>query len=110
MRAAAAQVAIERRAHFAFGRPWVLREEPGGADQDAAGAVAALRRLLGEKRILKGMQSTRRSEAFHRNDVLARDRPQRRVARGHGVAVDENEAGSALSATTPEAGALEPEV
>src|SRR5437660_1495392 len=52
VRAAAAQVLVERRANLRFARAPVAGKQRRGADRDAAHAVAALRRLLGDQRPL----------------------------------------------------------
>ncbi len=71
-------------------------QQGGGRDQDAGDAVAALHGLLGDEGALQGMRLLRRAEALDRGDVLARRGPQRRVAGGHGLAVDQHVAGAAL--------------
>src|SRR5262249_363512 len=87
-----------------------VRKERGGADQDAASAVAALGSLLGEKGLLKRMLRVGPCEALHGGDALAFHRPQRCIAGGGGGAVDENEAGTAHSGAAPEPRALQREV
>src|SRR6266481_1546223 len=48
------------------------------------------------------MRSLRASEPFDGSDVLVRDRPQRRVARGHRVIADDDVTGAAFVGATPE--------
>src|SRR6185295_17089625 len=90
MGSAAAQVAVERRAHFGFGRPGIVRQERRSADQDAAGAIAALGRLLGEEGFLEWM-STGRAQSFYGRNALAGRGPQRGVASGNRMAIDQYE-------------------
>src|SRR3954471_14062064 len=55
VRAAAAQIAVQRRANLAVARMRVLLQQRGGADQDAGDAVAALHRLSGDEGGLQRM-------------------------------------------------------
>src|SRR5437868_4707511 len=71
MRAAAAEVLVERRANLGFRRALAGGEQRRRADRDAAHAVAALRRLLGDQRSLHGVQLTLGAKAFHGGDLHA---------------------------------------
>ena len=82
VRPAPTEVAVERRAHVRVARIGIAPQQGGGRDQDAGQAVAALARLLGDEGPLQRMRPLRRAEALDRDDVLARCRPQRRVAGG----------------------------
>jgi hypothetical protein len=75
VRAAAAQVAVQRCAHFVVAWRLILLKQSGGRDRDAAHAVAALRRLLGNQRALHRMQRSVAAQAFDGGDFLVRDRP-----------------------------------
>src|SRR3954453_10748533 len=75
VRAAAAQVAVQRGANLALGGARILPQQRGGADQDAGNALAALHRLLGNESGLQRMRPLRAAEALDGGDVLARDRP-----------------------------------
>src|SRR4051812_27288411 len=110
VRPAAAQVFVERLAHFLFAGPLVPFEQRGRGNRDAAHAVAALRGLLVDERLLHGMEPAASAEALHGRYLLARDDGNGQVARRHGPAVDEDEAGSAKAAAAPEARAVKAEV
>ena len=68
MRAAAAQIAVERGANLAVIRIGIDIEQCFCRHQDAAGAVAALRGLLGDERALQRVQrafiATERTQCF----------------------------------------------
>src|SRR4051812_30310327 len=95
VRPAAAQVLVERRAHFLLAGPLVPRQQRGRGNRDAAHAVAALGGLLVDERLLHGMEPAGSAEALHRGDFLVGNRGNRQVARRHWPAVDQDEAGSA---------------
>ena len=88
----------------------VLREQRGGAHEDAREAVAALRRLLVDHRALQRMRVLRRAEAFQGDDRLADCRPERRVAGRDRPPVDQHEARPALAGAAAEARGLQAEV
>src|SRR5690606_15175628 len=73
-------------------------------------AVPALPRLLGQERALQRVGSAALAEPFDRHHRPAVDRPQRKVARRGGVAVDEHEARAAQPRAASEARALQPKV
>ena len=84
-------------------------EQRGGGDQNAGDAVAALHGLLGDEGPLQRMRPLRRAETFDRRDVLAGGGPQRRIARGHGLAVQQHVAGAALVGAAAEMRGRQPE-
>ena len=97
MRAAAAEVAVERAADIGIGRFRVLHQKCRGAHQDPGNAIAALQRLLGDKGPLQRMRLLWASQPFDGHNVLVRNRPQRRVAGGHRVTADDDVAGAAFT-------------
>ena len=109
VRAAAAQVAVERVAHLGLAGVGIALEQRGGGDQDAGDAVAALHGLLGDEGALQRMRPLGRAEAFDRGDVLAGGGPQRRVAGGHRLAVDQHVAGAALVGAAAEMRGRQPQ-
>src|SRR3954469_24254948 len=110
VRPAAAQVFVERLADFLLAGPLVPFEQRGRGNRDAAHAVAALGGLLVDERLLHGMEPAASAEALHGGDFLVANRGNRQVARRHGPAVDQDEAGSAEAAAAAEAGAVKAEV
>src|SRR5882762_6039661 len=108
MRPATAQVTVERLADFALCRLRVFCQERRGAYQDAARAVSALGRLLGEEGVLEGVQFAAFAQAFGGGNSLAHCGPHGRVACGGGMAVDQNEACTALAAAAAETRAFQP--
>ena len=84
-----------------------FREQRLRRHHDAVDAVAALRRLLVEERLLQRMRALGRAQPLDRRDRAARRRPERRVARLDGVAVHEHGARAAVAAAAAEARALE---
>src|SRR3954466_8474820 len=91
VRPAAAQVLVERLAHFLLAGPLVPCEQGGCGNSNAAHAVAALRGLLVDERLLHGMELAVRAEAFHRRYLLVGNEGDGEVARRHRPAVDEDE-------------------
>src|SRR5262249_8003464 len=77
---AAAEVAVHVRANLRFGGPWILRQQLGALDQHPVVAIAALRRLLVDERLLQRMERRRlreplllrieRGEALERGERL----------------------------------------
>src|SRR6185503_4175763 len=100
VRAAAAEVAVEGDADLGFTGVRVFRKQSGGGHDDAAHAIAALRRLVALERLLHRVLA---AEALDGGDLLAGDERHRQFARRHGAAVDQHEAGSALAAAAAEA-------
>src|ERR1700730_7882536 len=89
------------RNHFFFARVGVLGEQ-GGRLHDLAGlAVAALRNLLGDPRLLQRMVALG-AEAFDGGDLLAGDVAERSLAGSHGLAVDVNRTGAAQAGAAAE--------
>src|SRR5256885_1496562 len=110
MRSAPAQVTVEGLANLALRRSGGFRQERRGSDQDAARAVPELGRLLGEKGVLQRMQLAAFAQAFNGGNSFARGGPQRSVACGGRMAVDQDEACAALAVTAAEARTFQPEI
>src|SRR5438552_2315198 len=77
VRAAAAQVLVERLADFVLTRRLVAFQQRGGGDGDAAHAIAALCGLLGDQRLLHRVQVAILAHGLDGRDHLALDRPDR---------------------------------
>src|SRR5690242_6844851 len=105
VRPAAAEVLVERLAHFLLAGPPVRGEQRGRGNGDAAHAVAALRRLPVDERLLHGVQLAARAEALHGGDLPAFNVGNGQVARRRRAAVHQHVAGSAKAdaATEPAA-------
>ena len=98
----------------------ILREQLGALDDHAVVAVAALRRLLVDQRLLQRMQRRRlrqalllriqRRQALERGHRLAGDRRDRRHAGADLDAVGEHRAGAALREPAAEARSFELEL
>src|SRR5260221_10461047 len=71
VRAAAAEIFVERLAHLLFTRLLVQGEQGSGRYGNPAHAVAALRRLLGDQRLLHRMQLAIGTQSFDGSDLLA---------------------------------------
>src|SRR5580704_3821376 len=110
MRAAAADVVVERQGDLMARRRRVSVEQGLGGDQDAGQAIAALSGLLVEKRLLQRVRPVRRAEPLDRQDALAGDRRQRLAAGFFGMAVDQHHAAAALFEAAAEFGADKAEV
>src|SRR5438067_1855540 len=110
VRPAAAQVLVERLAHFLLAGPLVPCEQGSCGHGNAAHAVAALRGLLVDERLLHGMELAVRAEAFYGRYLLAGNEGNGEVARCHRPAVDQDEAGSAKTAAAAETAADQAEV
>src|SRR3954470_14777790 len=98
----AAQVAVERFAHFGGGRRRIAIEKRLGGDHHAAAAVAALARLFVDEGLLQGMGFVDRAQALDGGD-LALDRGDRRDAGADLLAVEQHAASAALSEAAAEA-------
>ena len=97
IRAAAADVA-RHRAHDVVGVGLGFdRRRAAARDDHPGGAVAALKRLDLQERGLHGMEPAVLLEALDRDDLLARDLRDRRLARAHGGAIEEHRARAALA-------------
>src|ERR1700736_958075 len=102
MRAAAAEVAVERFPDLAAGRRWISLQQRCGAHQDAGDTIAALQRLLGDERALQRVWLFGGAKALDGGDVLVRHRPQRRVAGRHRAVADDDVTGAALAGAAAE--------
>src|SRR2546422_1511631 len=71
VRTATAEVLVQRGAHFLLRWPFVGSEQRRGGDADPAHAIPALRRLLGDQRLLHRMELAVRAQSLHRGDLLA---------------------------------------
>ena len=110
VRSAAAEVAVQRRANLRARRLLVARDERRGRHDHPVDAVAALRGLLVDERLLDRMRLVGRAESFDRRDGSAGGGGERRRARANRVAVDVHHARAALSEPAAELGAGEAEV
>src|SRR5262249_31588569 len=107
---AAALQAGERIAQIGIARFPVLFQHPGGGNDPAVDAVAALRHLLFDIGSLQGMGLLRRAEALDRRDALAARRRDRQHARAHRLAVQVHGAGAALREPAAEVRVAEAEI
>src|SRR5256885_10684378 len=107
VRAAAAQVLVERLADFVLAGRLVAFQQCSGGDGDAAHAIAALCGLLGDQRPLHRVQVAILAQALDGRDLLALHRPDRQVAGRDRPAVEQHEARAALAAAAAEAAADE---
>src|SRR5207249_11791793 len=71
VRAAAAEILVQRGTHLGFRGPLVGSKQRRSGDADAAHAITALRGLLGNQRFLHRVQLAVRTEAFDGSDLLA---------------------------------------
>ncbi len=101
MRAAAAQVAVEGLPHLGIGGLRIAVEQRLGAHDDPGDAVAALRGLLLDERVLQGMQPPGGAQALDGDDRLAHHGGNRNVARLDRRALDQHGAGPALAGPQP---------
>src|SRR6266404_4177206 len=102
MRTATAKIAVQRAPDLFAGRTRVSHQERSRAHQDSGNAIATLQGLLGDERALQGMRLLRAPQPFDGGDVLIRNRPQRRVARGDRMIADNDVAGAAFIGAAPE--------
>src|SRR5262245_13456823 len=102
VRAASAEIAVERCFHLVTGRRRVLPQQRRRAHQDTGDTIAALHGLLGDEGPLQWMRPSGTSQSLKRQDVLPRDRPQRRIAGVDGTIADDDVAGAALAGATSE--------
>src|SRR5690348_11050392 len=109
MRSAPAEITGERSADIVFRRFGFFGKESGGADDHAAGAIAALRHLFFDEGGLYRMRRRDRSESLKRNDRFALRIRNRLKARSRRASVEENAAGAALAEATSEFGRGEPQ-
>src|SRR5262249_49970989 len=106
---AAAEVSVQRRADLGLARPRLLLQQCRRRHDHAADAVTALGGLLGEERLLEGMETLARAQALQRRHGLA-DRGHRRDARLHGAVAAVDGARAALGEATSEPGTIEREL
>src|SRR5436305_1131186 len=102
MRAAAAEIAVERYLDLGARRRRVSLQQYRGAHQNARHAIPALHRLFGDEGALQRMRLFGIAQTFDRRDVLVSDRPQRGVARCHRAVVDDDVAGAAFAGAAAE--------
>src|SRR5690242_12874396 len=107
MSAAAAQVAGQRVTYRVFAGPRVLVEKGLGCHDHAVDAVAALRRLCVDERLLDPVRPLSGPESFERRHLFAAHGGQRGDARADRLAVDDHRARAALAEPAAEAGAFE---
>src|SRR5579885_127883 len=110
MRAASAQVFIERRRELFARGLMVAFDQLGGLHDDSRQAIAALPRLAVDDRALKGMHPAGGCEPFDGRDRPAFDRPYRKLAGSLRASVDQNGACAALSSTASEPDSLQPQI
>src|SRR5439155_4611503 len=110
MRAAAADIVVERYGDLASRRRRITVEQGLRRDQDAGNAIAALPGLLVEKGLLQRVRPLRRAEPLNRQNAPAGDRGQRLAAGFRGFAVDQHHAGAALLEAAAELAADEAEM
>src|SRR5438034_7563447 len=110
MRAAATEVLLERLLDFVVGRLAVLLQKRRGLHDHAVDAITALDRLLIDERLLQRMRTTRRAQAFERDDLLSDGSAYRQDARADRLAVDMDRACAALTETASEARSMEPHI
>ena len=96
MRAAAAQVRIERSSDFSFGWARDLAEQSCRGHDDPARAIPALGHLLGDEGGLEWMGRLGRAQALKRRDRPALDVTDRHLARANGAPVQQHRACAAL--------------
>src|SRR5262245_43766291 len=94
--AAAADVAGERLDDLLVGRVRIRREERGRGDDHSRRAIAALKRLLIQERLLRRMQASSRRESFDRRDLRAGRLRYRSAAGARGTSIQKNRARAAL--------------
>src|SRR5690349_9487284 len=83
VRSAATEVLVQRLANLLFIWVFVGSKERSGADRYAAHAVAALRGLLVEQRLLHRMRLAVGSQALDGGDRSVFQEGNRQIARGH---------------------------
>src|SRR6185369_7619706 len=111
VRAAAAEVVLQRLPDLALRRAGLpRREERRGLHDHAVDAVAALRRLLLDERLLHQRGLLRRPQPLQRDHLPRAQLRDRQHARAYGLAVDQHGAGAALRQAAPELRAVQSEV
>src|SRR5690606_17315300 len=104
---APAQHAFHSLADFGIGRVRIPVEQRLRGHDLAVLAVAALRHLLVDPRLLQGMQRAVLRQPFERRDLTAH-LARGQAARAHRDAVDDDRAGAALGEAAAETRAFEP--
>ena len=97
MREATAEHARHRLLDLFVARPGILVQKSFGGHDDAAHAEAALRRLLIDERLLNRVGLFDAAQTFERCDFDAVDGLHRRDAGPHGLALDDDRTGAALT-------------
>src|SRR3954469_10531679 len=106
MGAAPAEMALQGLEDFFF-RRFIER---GNRHQDSIDAVAALRRLFVQKRLLQRVGSRRCAEPLDRRDFLADSGPERRIAGLDGAPLHHHGTRAAVAGPAAEARTLEAEI
>ncbi len=96
MRAAAADIAVERQCNLAARRLRIFVEQSLRGDQDARQAVAALAGLLVDESLLQRVRATGIAQALNSSDRFSGDAPHRFGAAFLRRAVDQDHATAAL--------------
>ncbi len=110
MRAAAAEVVVERLADLLIGGMRRAPDERGGGDHHAIGAVAALRRLFYKERLLHGMRLVGRAQALQRGDLRADGLADGQTAARHRLGPAQHLARAALLQPAAEERAVQPQL
>jgi hypothetical protein len=110
LRAAAAEIGLHRRSDIGVGRRRISIQQRLGAHDHPGGAVAALRRLLIDKRLLQRSGSVGCAEPLDRRDAAPVQHGERGQARIHGGAIDDDGTRAALAEAATELGAVQPEL
>src|SRR6185437_12030612 len=97
MRAAAAEIVAQRLADLSFRWSRCAQQQRLRGHDHAVEAIAALRGLLADERVLHGIGMLARAEAFECYDVAAFAPFDRDHAGARSHAVDQHGAGSALA-------------
>ena len=109
MRAAAADIAIERGRDLRARRRRILVEQRLGRNHDAGETIAALAGLLVDEGLLQRVRASRASQSLDGGDGLAGDAPYRLAAAFLRLAVDQHHAAAALLEPAAEARAHQAE-
>ncbi len=99
VRSAAAKLIRERLADLILRGIRNVLEQGNGAHDHTVQAVAALRALAFDERLLHGMQSAADRQSLQRRDAKRRGRGHRQYAAARRLAVEQHQAGTALTQT-----------
>src|SRR6266545_4724132 len=110
MRAAAAEMRVERGRDVGTARPWIAREQRRRRYQDAGEAIAALAGLLVEERLPQRVQRVVRPEPLDGRDGAAGEACDLPAAGIRRLAVDQYHAGAALLGAAAEPAAAQAEL